>query len=88
LNIDEYFTRTDSSGTGNFLSDALGSTVGLSNSSGAITTSYTYDPFRNVTVSGSANANLMVALVALLELAPAASVFREELTCSGLTADA
>ena len=31
----------------------------------------------------------MVALVALLELAPAAaSVFREELTCSGLTADA
>ncbi len=44
LNIDEYFTRTDSSGTGNFLSDALGSTVGLSNSSGAITTSYTYDP--------------------------------------------
>jgi RHS repeat-associated protein len=57
LNIDEYFTRTDSSGTGNFLRDALGSTLGLSNSSGTITTSYTYDPFGNVTVSGSANAN-------------------------------
>jgi len=45
LNIDEYFTRTDSSGTATFLSDTLGSTIGLTNFSGAITTSYTYDPF-------------------------------------------
>jgi len=29
LNLDEYFTRTDSSGTATFLSDALGSTIGL-----------------------------------------------------------
>ena len=57
LDIDEYFTRTDSSGTATFLSDALGSTIGLTNSSGAIATSYTYDPFGNVTDSGSANAN-------------------------------
>jgi YD repeat-containing protein len=34
VNIDEYFTRTDSSGTMALLSDALGSTVGLVNSAG------------------------------------------------------
>ena len=28
LGVDEYFTRTDSSGTANFLTDALGSTPG------------------------------------------------------------
>ncbi|MGH7837570.1 MAG: hypothetical protein ACREQC_07050 [Candidatus Binataceae bacterium] len=39
LRIDEYFSRTDSSGPMNFLSDALGSTLGLSNSSGALATS-------------------------------------------------
>ena len=57
LNIDEYFTRTDSSGMGNFLSDALGSTVGLSDSSGAITTSYTYEPFGATTIAGAATGN-------------------------------
>jgi len=57
LNIDEYFTRADASGTATFLSDALGSTIGLTNSSGAIATSYTYDPFGNVTAGGSASAN-------------------------------
>lgn len=57
LGIDERFTRTDSSGAATFLSDALGSTIGLSNSSGAVATSYTYDPFGNVTASGSSNAN-------------------------------
>ncbi|MGH7840872.1 MAG: RHS repeat-associated core domain-containing protein [Candidatus Binataceae bacterium] len=55
--IDEYFTRTDSSGAATFLSDALGSTLGLTNSSGSIATSYTYDPFGNVSASGTANAN-------------------------------
>jgi len=57
LKLDEYFTRTDASGTATFLSDALGSTIGLTNSSGAIATSYAYDPFGNVTAGGSANAN-------------------------------
>ena len=33
--IDEVFTRTDSSGTANFLTDALGSTINLTNSSGS-----------------------------------------------------
>ncbi|MGH7837350.1 MAG: RHS repeat-associated core domain-containing protein [Candidatus Binataceae bacterium] len=57
LGIDEYFSRSDSSGPMNFLSDALGSTLGLSNSSGALATSYTYDPFGNVSTSGAANVN-------------------------------
>lgn len=34
--IDEYFTRTDLSGTMAFLSDAMGSTVGLVNSAGGV----------------------------------------------------
>ncbi len=45
LNIDEYFTRTDTA-TSTFLSDALGSTIGLVGSGGTIATSYTYQPFR------------------------------------------
>ena len=55
LSIDEYFSRTDSSGTVSFLTDALGSTIGLS-SGGSIGTSYTYQPFGATTVAGS-NAN-------------------------------
>ena len=57
LNIDEYFTRADSGGTMAFLSDALGSTVGLTNSAGALATNYTYQPFGATTLSGTANAN-------------------------------
>ncbi|MGO9265479.1 MAG: RHS repeat-associated core domain-containing protein [Candidatus Binataceae bacterium] len=55
LDIDEYLARTDASGTSAFLTDALGSTVGLVGSAGSITTSYTYDPFGNTTVSGSSS---------------------------------
>jgi RHS repeat-associated protein len=51
--IDEYFTRTDSSGTMALLSDALGSTVGLVNSAGGVGTSYAYQPFGATTVSGT-----------------------------------
>lgn len=57
LDIDQYFMRTDSSGSMAFLADALGSTVGLVNSAGSIATSYSYEPFGNVTVSGTPNAN-------------------------------
>jgi len=44
LRIDEYFSRTDTA-TSTFLSDALGSTIGLVGSAGSIATSYTYQPF-------------------------------------------
>ena len=56
LNIDEYFARADSNGAMNFLTDAMGSTLALADSSGAINTSYTYEPFGNTSVGGS-NAN-------------------------------
>jgi len=38
------------------LHDQLGSTIGLVNSSGALQTQYTYDPFGNVTTSGQSSA--------------------------------
>jgi RHS repeat-associated protein len=57
LGIDEYFTRTDSSGTMAFLADALGSTVGLVGSGGSIATNYMYQPFGATTSGGAANGN-------------------------------
>ncbi len=55
--IDEVFTRTDSAGARSFLPDALGSTLGLTDSTGMLQTQYTYEPFGNTSVSGSTNAN-------------------------------
>jgi RHS repeat-associated protein len=57
LGIDEYLMRTDSSSSRDFLSDALGSTVSLSDSSGTIHTEYSYEPFGAATASGSTSAN-------------------------------
>jgi RHS repeat-associated protein len=52
------FSRTPASGTASYLlTDALGSTVGLADTSGVVQTSYTYEPFGNTTVSGAANTN-------------------------------
>lgn len=56
--IDELFTRTDASGMFIPLVDALGSTIALVDSSGVVQTQYTYDPFGNTTVLGTASANL------------------------------
>ena len=39
------------------LRDQLGSTIGLVNGTGAITTQYTYAPFGTRTMTGNANAN-------------------------------
>lgn len=55
--IDEYFTRTDSAGTRTFLSDALGSTLALTDSTGTLQTQYTFEPFGNTTVSGPTTTN-------------------------------
>jgi len=55
--LDEYFTRTDTSATANFLTDALGSTIGLTNSNGAFQTQYSYEPFGSNTQSGSSGTN-------------------------------
>ena len=57
VGIDEYLTRTDANGPSHFLADALGSTVALSDATGALPTSYTYTPFGETSRSGSAPAN-------------------------------
>lgn len=54
--LDEIFTRTDSTGVADFLRDGLGSTAALTDSTGAIEQTYTYDPFGATTSNGgSAN---------------------------------
>ena len=50
LRIDEYFQRTDSNGAMAFLTDALGSTIGLTNSARSLATNYTYQPFGATTM--------------------------------------
>jgi RHS repeat-associated protein len=51
------FARTTSTATESLLTDALGSTIGLGNSSGKVETSYTYDPFGATTKEGTASEN-------------------------------
>jgi RHS repeat-associated protein len=57
LGVDERFTRTDSSGTANFLTDALGSTLALTSSSGSTLAQYAYEPFGNTTVTSGSSTN-------------------------------
>ena len=51
--IDEYFQRTDSNGPANFLTDAIGGTLALTDPSGNTLAQYTYEPFGNTTITGS-----------------------------------
>jgi RHS repeat-associated protein len=53
LAVDERFARTDLSGRTDFLSDALNSTIALTNSAGAIVEQYSYDPYGTTTASVS-----------------------------------
>ncbi|MCU1269196.1 MAG: hypothetical protein JWN74_490 [Acidobacteriaceae bacterium] len=55
--LDEYFARTDANGTSNFLSDALGTTLGLTDSAGTKQTQYSYDPFGSISQSGVSSTN-------------------------------
>ncbi len=57
--IDETLSRSDSGGTESYLADNLGSTLALTNSSGTITTSYSYEPYGNTTASGTSNTNAL-----------------------------
>jgi RHS repeat-associated protein len=57
LGLDQRYARTDSTGTQSFVTDALGSTIGLANSAGSVQTSYTYDPFGQPTSSGTTSSN-------------------------------
>jgi len=55
--VDEYLQRTDSAGARSFLSDALGSTLALTDSTGTVQTSYTFEPFGNTSLTGSTTTN-------------------------------
>jgi RHS repeat-associated protein len=57
LNVDEYLIRSDSNGLVSHLSDALGSMIGLENSSGSLATNYSYQPFDVTTAVGTASTN-------------------------------
>jgi RHS repeat-associated protein len=57
LAIDEFFTRTDSAGVRNYLTDVLGSSLALADGSGTIQTEYTYSPFGETTPSGASTSN-------------------------------
>ena len=60
LGIDEYFTRTDATGTQHYLADALGSSIALADGSGALRTEYTIDPYGGVSTSGVPTSNSIV----------------------------
>lgn len=55
LRVDERFQRTDATGGADFLGDALGGTVAMTNASGAIFATYTYEPFGNTAVTGASS---------------------------------
>ncbi|MFJ5548125.1 RHS repeat-associated core domain-containing protein [Streptomyces sp. NPDC093225] len=55
--VDEFRTRTAGGRTQVYLTDALGSVVGLADAAGKVTTRYTYDPGGTVTRSGAATTN-------------------------------
>lgn len=55
--LDEFFARTDSGGTSSFLTDALGSTLALADSTATVQTQYTFDPFGNTTSTGASSTN-------------------------------
>src|SRR5262249_4602982 len=55
---DEYLSRTDTNGTSYFLADVLGSTVALSDGTGAVATSYADRALGESSRRGSATANV------------------------------
>ncbi len=57
MNIDEPLTRIKGTTIRHYVTDALGSVIGMADDTGAMKTTYTYDPFGNTTVSGEASDN-------------------------------
>jgi RHS repeat-associated protein len=57
LDIDEYLTRTDSTTTSAYLTDALGSTVALTDPTGTVQATYTYEPFGATSTTGTPGGN-------------------------------
>ena len=59
LGLDQPFKRTAGTSTSYYLSDALGSIVGLADQTGAVPTSYTYEPYGKTTVSGTSSGSFL-----------------------------
>jgi len=57
LGIDEFVIRTEGGSPSTILTDALGSTVALTDGTGTVQTEYTYEPFGAVTTTGAGNSN-------------------------------
>jgi RHS repeat-associated protein len=58
LGVDELYRRTETVGpTRDLLTDRLGSTLALTDTTGAVQTSYTYESFGKATVTGAASTN-------------------------------
>lgn len=58
LNIDEPLARVQADGTVRYyMQDALGSVIGLTDATGVVKTTYAYDPFGKVTMTGEASDN-------------------------------
>ncbi|MEJ2696165.1 MAG: RHS repeat-associated core domain-containing protein [Candidatus Sulfobium sp.] len=58
LNVDEPLARIQADGTVRYYqTDGLGSAIALADENGNVMTTYTYDPFGNVTISGEASDN-------------------------------
>lgn len=57
LGLDQWFARSDSTGTRSFLTDALGSTLALTDASGTVQNQYAYEPYGKATQSGAASSN-------------------------------
>ena len=57
LGLDQLFSRTTGEGGQSYLTDRLGSVIALTDSSGAIDTTYTYEPFGNAVRSGEESDN-------------------------------
>ncbi|MFJ9432553.1 RHS repeat-associated core domain-containing protein [Streptomyces sp. NPDC101490] len=55
--LDEYLTRTEGGQTQVYLTDALGTVVGLAHADGTVATRYTYDPNGQVTRTGAESTN-------------------------------
>ena len=56
--LDQWLSRIPVTGSASYyLSDAIGSTVGLADPTGSVATSYTYEPFGKTTVAGTSNTN-------------------------------
>ncbi|WP_124949928.1 glycohydrolase toxin TNT-related protein [Sulfuriferula thiophila] len=55
--VDEYFARTTSNGTQSYMTDALGSTLALTDATGTVNTQYSYEAYGNTTQSGTVSDN-------------------------------